>query len=1057
MSNKEVKVTITAIDEFSKTFEKLEDHILDFSEMSQKATKAFDDFANGFGGNKIGKMADELLRIGTAMTTLPGRIGLATKAIIELGKGYVKLYDASKKNFSANLETLGTVFGKITSAVTGAVSAVTGFISQVTGMDLSLSGIAQSAISFGDEIKRAFITAGGGSEELFNKMKGKAQEIGMQFGYSANEMAQGMQELASAGLEGEEVMLSLKAATALATSGNIDMARSAEILTNTMNAFGEKTFNEDTTMKYANVLAKVADKSATSIDMIGESFKNCASMAGLMGYSVEDVGVVTGLMGNQFIKSGSAGTALNNIMTRLASGNKNCLQAIEKYNLEGYKQKMLNGDLVGAMMELQQATKDLDPDQRALIANALAGQYGMKGLLAVMEATSEETKEFQNELKGAAQAEIMLEELSNTTSGKMRQLASVMGVVGTAIYDKFEAPIKKALDGAINFAKGLVKVGDDGYYVIKSLQELSDESRKWGESLNQGIQKAINGIKGFVTGGGLDNLLQIGTNIIQGICKGIQAKADDGTLKETFSAAIQKACKFISENSEAIGSAGRDILSALADAIKENEDVIKIALDDLMGIVTEWAKGGGEIVSAMGSFADTMINALIDQAIIKAKARAGEIWNAVMSAITTETGDGQPRQDKNQGPGIMDKILGDDTSYSNADKSVGDWGLKLGNKIRKIFTGKEVTQAAKDGGTSIGKNTTDQIKVTFDENGKPIVESATKTGEDAATGIQAALQSMDLNYLQSLGQEMTNVGTLTTELATDMSTSFTAIADSARSQFTNLANICRNQMLNMSNIAKNQMVNIANAIRTNMVNASNIVKNQGTNMANSIRTSFVNMTNIARNQFVNMANICRNQMTNCANIVRNQMLNMTNIVKNQTTNMNNAVRTGFVNMANIVRNQMTNCTNIVRNQSSNMSTALSQGMSKMASAATSAMARVVAAVRSGMAQARAIASAPITINIQSNISRKVTTTHVAGGLKQTMSGIAVSTLSVPRPSTMANGTSGASIHNIPTRDREFAFTIPLMIDGREIAKATARYNEKELNKLEKRNSRRRGE
>ena len=39
----------------------------------------------------------------------------------------------------------------------------------------------------------------------------------------------------------------------------------------------------------------------------------------------------------------------------------------------------------------------------------------------------------------------------------------------------------------------------------------------------------------------------------------------------------------------------------------------------------------------------------------------------------------------------------------------------------------------------------------------------------------------------------------------------------------------------------------------------------------------------------------------------------------------------------------------------------------------------------------------------------------------------------------------------------YTFTIPISVDGREIARATAKYNQSELERLNKRNSRKRGE
>ena len=1097
MADKEVKITIRAIDEFSKAFNKLDDSLAKAGKASEKLAGAFDDFANASGSSKLKNMATTFAEIAAGMQTVQGRAGLAVRGISEVTKAYIKLYEASKKNFAEGLQKLGTVASTIGGVLGKVGSCFVDLLQSVTGADLSFGGLASTVANFETNMARANILTGASADGI-ERLNNKAKTMAMQFGVSIEEVSAGMVEMGSAGFDCGQVLSTIEPIMKMATSGCISFAESTEIVANGLNAFQMDKTTEDVE-RFANTLAVVADKSATDISQLGEALKKVGPLAGMAGTEIEDVGALLGIMADNGIKASSAGTTLKNVMSRFASGNSSVTKAIKDYNLAGFEQKMLVGDLSGAMVELCKETEKYNPVQKEAIATALAGAYGLPGLVAIMNKGAEGVAEYVEKIEeeNAAREEnlrlnTMTAEVLDTTKGKMSQLTATVGVLAAEFKEKFDPYINKALGSVIKFAQGLVEVDKQQNVVLKSLGQLAQDSVKWGESLNQGVQNAINGIKGFVTGGALDSLLTIGTNIIQGICKGISKKADDGTLKETFSAAIQKACKFIGDNSEAIGQAGRDILDALAEAIRENEDIIKGAMDDLMGIITEWAKGGANLTSAMGLFADSMINAFVDQAIVKATGRGGEIWNAMFSGVTLEDG---ANIKNGQGSGGLGALLGQDAfgkdnPLKKFDDFVGNMSKRAGEKlkegakwigdgIKSWFLGDSyAAEVAAEGGKKMGTTTGENVKVGFDEQGRPIVDSATKTGTDAAAGIQAALEGMDLQYLQALGQEMTNVGTLTGEMANSMSTSFTSIADSARTQFTNFANICRNQMTNATNsirtgmtnatnIVKNQSTNMANAVRTGFVDMSNIVKNQATNMANNVRSQFVNMTNIARNQLVNMSNIarnqftnlansCRTQMVNCANIVRNQCVNMANIFRNQFVNMANITRNQMINIANIVRNQMTNCTNIARNQASNMSSALSQGMSRMASAASAAMAKVVAAVRSGMAQARAIASAPITINIQSNISRKVTTTHVAGGLKQTMANIGANSLSIGTPNVMSGGATHV-VNPVSGNGANYVFTIPVTVDGREVARATARYNQAELDKLNKRNSRKRGE
>ena len=70
--------------------------------------------------------------------------------------------------------------------------------------------------------------------------------------------------------------------------------------------------------------------SNTNVEQLGEAYKNCASTAASMGYSLEEVTAVLMTMANTGVKGGEAGTTLNAIMTRLATDTKGC--ATELHN-----------------------------------------------------------------------------------------------------------------------------------------------------------------------------------------------------------------------------------------------------------------------------------------------------------------------------------------------------------------------------------------------------------------------------------------------------------------------------------------------------------------------------------------------------------------------------------------------------------------------------------------------------------------------------------------------------------------------------------------------------
>ena len=102
----------------------------------------------------------------------------------------------------------------------------------------------------------------------------------------------------------------------LAAASGESLGTTSDIVTDALTAFNMKASDAG---HFSDVLAAASSAANTNVGMMGETFKYAGSMAGSLGYSIEDVGLAIGLMANNGIKASMGGTALNSIMTRLAT------------------------------------------------------------------------------------------------------------------------------------------------------------------------------------------------------------------------------------------------------------------------------------------------------------------------------------------------------------------------------------------------------------------------------------------------------------------------------------------------------------------------------------------------------------------------------------------------------------------------------------------------------------------------------------------------------------------------------------------------------------------
>ena len=891
MANKEVKVTIKAVDEASST-------IKNVAEQLKK-------LGNIPGLNNISKLGST---ISNAFSGIQSKAGLAVAGITSVVAGFSKLYSASKQSFIEGISKIGNIC-KI--ALSGVVSLGRGFIGlveNVTGADLSFSGLVKSALDYEQQMKNVQVITGANKSEM-EQLGQKAQQLGRDTSFTAGQIAEGMKEMAQQGWKAKDILEGMSSVTALAVVGNMKLSESSYLVASALNQFGENASEAD---RYANVMTNTFLNSGATVKDFGASLKYCGSLAGNMKIPIEQVGTAIGVLADNGIKGSQAGTVLRRVITNLVNPTKTVAAAIEKYNLEGARQKILNGDLVGGLKEMSSKMKGLNSEQKAQAANSIAGMYALSGFLALVNTSPKEMDKLYNSIKNGNGVYKTMEKMLNTVTGQMLLFVSKVQTGAKQIYDSMQTNIVGAMKTLNKFTDCLLDGNISGAFKF-----LANESKKWGKAMTDSLSNAINHMNKFVNGGSLKSVLQIGTNIIQGICKGIDNAYKSGNLTKTISGFIRQICDFITKNAPAVEKAGKQIIDAVKQGIEDNKDQINKALDSIISLMNSWAQNSADLESICGTFADKLIDGFIEQIGIKARGKGTELWNAISSSLFDFSGKEPPTTTGD----FIDKLFG----FGN-DKAPETVFGKIGNWIKDYFTGEAFAGEVENAGLK----TTENLNKGLDKGKDGTKQTADAIGKIFGVGVVEAIQ---------LAQ--TQLQTAFTGIQNSARTAFTGMAGIVRTQFTNVTNIMRNQMVNCSNIVRNQAVNmanifrnqfvnmanivrnqftsVANIVRNQMVNCANIVRNQAVSMTNVFRNQFVNMANIVRNQFTNVSNIVRNQMVNCANIVRNQVVNMTNIFRNQFTSMANIVRNQFTNVANIVRNQMTNCSNIVRNQARNMS------------------------------------------------------------------------------------------------------------------------------------------
>lgn len=335
-----------------------------------------------------------------------------------------------QNSYTKGFEKVAGTLAKVGTAIAGLGTAVGGYAIKVGG-DFEAGMSKVQAIS-------------GATGEDMEKLSELAKQMGKTTKFSASEAAEGYQYMAMAGWKTEDMLAGLPGIMNLAAASGESLATTSDIVTNVLTAMGKSA--EDAG-NFANVLASASSNSNTNVSMMGETFKYVAPLAGALGFNIEDLSQAIGLMANSGIQASQAGTSLRSILTRLASPTDEVEAAMEKYGITIADSDGKMHSLSEIMQNLRESLGGLSEQEQTAAASAIGGQEAMSGLLAIVNASQEDYDKLAGAIANSTDAaENMANTMQDNLQGKLVILKSALEGVGISIYEKFEEPLKNAVD-----------------------------------------------------------------------------------------------------------------------------------------------------------------------------------------------------------------------------------------------------------------------------------------------------------------------------------------------------------------------------------------------------------------------------------------------------------------------------------------------------------------------------------------------------------------------------------------------------------------------------------
>lgn len=340
------------------------------------------------------------------------------KAARESNEGYTVL-----KGTLANLASTA-----VTAAVGGIKDAASAVVEIGSAFETSMSKVSALSGATGDDLAA---------------LEAKARELGSTTTFSASQAADALGYMALAGWDTQAMLAGVGPVLSLAQAGELDLAAASDLVTDYLSAFN---MTAEDTGRMVDVLAYAQANANTTVDGLGQAFKNCAANCNAAGMDVETTSAAIAMMANQGLKGSEAGTALNAVMRDMTQRMEDGSIKIGDATVAVMDAQGNYRDFADILADVEAATDGMGDAEKAAALQSTFTADSIKGLNLMLNAGAGELSSFRDDLYGCAgAAEDAATAMTDNLQGDLAGMGSAFEELALKIYDGVQEPLRDAV------------------------------------------------------------------------------------------------------------------------------------------------------------------------------------------------------------------------------------------------------------------------------------------------------------------------------------------------------------------------------------------------------------------------------------------------------------------------------------------------------------------------------------------------------------------------------------------------------------------------------------
>lgn len=329
---------------------------------------------------------------------------------------------------------------KAAAAITAALIAVGKQVVETGAeFDKSMSQVAATMGYSVDEIN----TEGSEAAKTFDKLRDFAQDMGKSTAFSANEASQALNYMALAGYDADKSMAMLPKVLDLASAGNIELAKSSDMVTDAQSALG---LSVEETEIMIDQMAKTSARSNTSVEQLGDAILTIGATGKTVKGGTKELAQTLGLLADNGIKGSEGGTKLRNIILALQAPTEKATKKLGELGVSAFDSEGKFRSLQDIFADLNGALGDMSEKDAAIAKSTIFSKRDLAAVNALLGTSVERWNQLGAEIEDSAgAAHDMAETQLDNLAGDVTLFKLALEGAEITISDKLTPSLRNAV------------------------------------------------------------------------------------------------------------------------------------------------------------------------------------------------------------------------------------------------------------------------------------------------------------------------------------------------------------------------------------------------------------------------------------------------------------------------------------------------------------------------------------------------------------------------------------------------------------------------------------